>query len=203
MRPGTLTLLIVASTLFLPRVLAAGTDDAVTEMYSGTTNLPDSHGYRGFLHVIESAALRPGHNLHVMESALGIDVDTEEGEKHAAAQYEWFLAGSKAAREESKNLRVQTLCPRNWAEMSFKEIQTARYALNDAEDRLYGEYFNAALDHLSSAEKATFLEYMNDFKKGVSFTRVDAEKWYGDRAESKARSYQASVCATQSSSSGT
>lgn len=190
MKPGTLTSLIVAFALSLPCVAAAGPDDnAVIEMYSGSTNLPDAHAYKAFLAVIDSLALRRNHSLHVMESALGIDIDTEEGAKHAASQYEWFFASSKEAREESKDLNVQTLCPRNWDEMSYEGIKAARYAVADAQDSLYGEYFQAALMHLSSTEKATFLEYMHDFKKGVTLTRIDAEKWYKEEAESKARSY--------------
>ena len=190
--------LLLACLCFLPTWASANQDDAVVERFNSSPSLPDYHAYRGFLNIVESMALRPGHELHFIEAAFGVDASSEEGVSRAASLFEWFSASAKEVRSEAEIVKMRTLCPRKWADMSFKEIQDARWAINDAEDRLYGEYLAAALNHLSNEEKTAFLEYLSDLKKNTSFTRIDTEKLYGERAESKARSYQVGICSAQS-----
>jgi|GEM_PF-5251684 len=187
---------VVLATLTLPIWVSANKEDAVVEMYNSSSNLPNAQAYKGFLGLVEAIALMPGHETHFIKDALGINDDTKEEIARATSQLEWFLASAKSVRAEADSAKLKALCPSGWADMSFKEIQDARWAFNDTEDGFYEEYYNAALKHLSASEKSAFLQYMEGLKKNSSFTRIDTERLYGDKAEGKARDYQAGVCAT-------
>jgi hypothetical protein len=175
--------------------VSASSEDAVTERYSGSENLPDEHAYWMFLTYVDGMSDNPEYARHVMEAVFDLDIDTPAGLARADDHMAWFASSSIELKQELESATRIALCPNGWTNMSYEDVKTARLEIEATKNSLYREYYDIALNRLSEQESEALRSYMLDLKRRTTFTRADVERHYGDRAESEARTYQASECA--------
>lgn len=162
-----------------------GTDDGVRAMHVGSSALPDQIAYVEFLKLVDSAHRdKDSHGLYlqIVADALGIKLDRAQSSAdlgRVQSQGAYFLGAYREMTLEQLDSTIRVMCAGKQSSKSADQLYDAMNAVDDIRDKVRAKHLTFAVSSLSTAERNSFLAYLDELKASISYVRIDSRKEAG------------------------
>ncbi len=165
----------------------AQSDDPIRSQYHGSADLPDEIAYQQFLlHVqpgtndyADSDTRAEHHRLLVLATATGHTDYTGRGASEGAIiarlnRLSAFFDRSRQRIDDAKRQAgIDLVCARQDS-IDLPRLFTSMNAVDDAGEQAAARQFQMTLNTLRPGEREALVAYLDDFKTGVSYTKLDS-----------------------------
>ena len=189
MIPKTMVPILVASiaTICLPGLASAQTEDPVRSQYHGSKDLPDEIAYQQFLLHVQADSDSQGsrsanaehHRLLLIATATGHNEYTGRNTSGAAvlARLNRLSAHFERSRQRiddaQRQAGIDLVCSQQGS-IDLPRLFESMNAVDDAGEQAAQRQLQMTLNRLRPGEREALVAYLQDFKAGVSYTKLDS-----------------------------
>lgn len=191
-----ITLMTLVCLTFSAAVLSEESGNSISEVYVGSSNLPDHVAYQIFLIKVRGHGSGMNHIDDYLARVLGIDNQTDEAAAKINVYKTMFVDEAFEIERQIDSKMNQIFCSEDWSSMSFDETVDGVYEEREFREQIYTDHYEAAMSVLSKEERSAFQAYLDETKLSTSHTQHDSRKYYKERPD-ELRKYHLSICAPE------